>query len=245
MNSFHYPYQHVRAAIILAGGPSVRFGRNKALVKLKDRPMIHYAIDQCEEIADKIVVSISKNDTIEPFRRVLPSNVEIIKDDGATKKSPLTGLKSAISQFNSGYAAVIACDMPFIRSEVLSFLFEEVLGFDLAIPRWQNGYVEPLHAVYNIKKVRECLNRIRIDDSTRVSDLTFMLNSVNYVDVDILRKTDPYLASFLNVNSEKELMFAEGLLNTCSAARTVNFRRKTAITILPSSKTTKMPQIHA
>lgn len=244
MNSFYYPYQHVRGAIILAGGPSVRFGRNKALVKLKDRPMIHYAIEQCKTITDKIIVSISKNDTIEPFRRVLPSDVEIIKDDGAIK-SPLTGFKSAIRQFNSGYVVVIACDMPFIRSEVVDFLFEEVVGFDLAIPRWQNGCVEPLHAVYNIEKVSECLDRIRIDDNTRVSDLMFMLNSVNYVDVDILRKTDQYLTSFFNVNSEKELMLAEGLLNTRGVARAINFRRKTAITILLSSKTTNNARDHA
>jgi molybdopterin-guanine dinucleotide biosynthesis protein A len=213
MNSFFNSNQYVRGAIILAGGPSVRFGRNKALVILNDRPMIHYAIEQCQKITEKIIVCISKNDSIETFRRILQTDVEIIKDDGGMK-SPLTGFKSAIKQFISGYVLVIACDMPFIRSEILDFLFKEVVGFDLAIPRWQNGCVEPLHAVYNIKKVSECLNQITIDDDTRVSDLRFMLNSVNYIDVNILRKIDPYLISFFNVNSEKELTLAEELLNS-------------------------------
>lgn len=209
----------MRRAIILAGGPSIRFGRNKALVKLKDKPLIEYIIDQSRKITDSIVVTISKNDSIEEFQKILPSDIEIIRDDGGLK-SPLTGLISGLNKFLEGYVAVIACDMPFIKSEVLNLLFEKAIGFDLAIPRWPNGYLEPLHAVYEYNKTRQCLSQLKINNRTRVSDLISMLKSVNYLDISAIRKIDPSLRVFFNINSENELKIAENHLNNLLAEKT-------------------------
>jgi molybdopterin-guanine dinucleotide biosynthesis protein A len=201
----------MRGAIILAGGSSMRFGRNKALVRLKDKPLIEYIIDQSRKITDLIVVTISKNDSIEEFQNILPRDIEIIRDDGGLK-SPLTGLMSGLNKFSDGYVAVIACDMPFIKSEVLNLLFEKAIGFDLAIPRWPNGYLEPLHAVYDYNKTRQCLSKLKISNNTRVSDLISMLQSVNYLDISEIRKIDPSLRVFFNINSENELKIAENHL---------------------------------
>ncbi|MFC1506960.1 molybdenum cofactor guanylyltransferase [Thermoproteota archaeon] len=201
----------MRGAIILAGGSSIRFGRNKALVRLKDKPLIEYIIDQSRKITDLIVVTISKNDSIEEFQNILPRDIEIIRDDGGLK-SPLTGLMSGLNKFSDGYIAVIACDMPFIKSEVLNLLFEKAIGYDLAIPRWPNGYLEPLHAVYDYNKTRQCLSKLKISNNTRVSDLISMLQSVNYLDISEIRKIDPSLRVFFNINSENELKIAENHL---------------------------------
>jgi molybdopterin-guanine dinucleotide biosynthesis protein A len=202
----------MHGAIILAGGPSIRFGRNKALVRLNDKPLIQYVIDQISKITETIVVTISKNDSIKEFQKILPSHIEIIKDDGGLK-SPLTGLKSGLNKFSEGYIATIACDMPFIKSEVLKLLFKRVIGFDLAIPRWPNGYLEPLLAVYEFKKTRQSLSQLKIDNNTRVSDLISMLKSVNYLDISEIMKIDPSLRVFFNINTENELKTAENYLN--------------------------------
>ncbi|OGD54474.1 hypothetical protein A3K80_08680 [Candidatus Bathyarchaeota archaeon RBG_13_38_9] len=198
----------MRGVIILAGGPSIRFGRNKALVRLNDKPLIEYIIDQSRKITDTIVVTISKNDSIEEFQKILPSDIDIIRD-GEGLKSPLTGLISGLKKFSEGYVAIIACDMPFIKSEVLDLLFEKAIGFDLAIPRWPNGYLEPLHAVYEFNKTQQCLSQLKISNNTRVSDLIFMLESVNYLDISEIMKIDPSLRVFFNINSENELKIAE------------------------------------
>jgi len=208
----------MRGVIILAGGPSVRFGRNKALVRLNDEPMIKYIINQVRRITDSIVVTISKNDSIEDFQKFLPSDIEIIRDDGDLK-SPLTGLISGMNKFSEGYIAAIACDMPFIKSEVLNLLFEKVIGFDLAIPRWPNGYLEPLLAVYEFKKTRQCLRQLKISNNARVSDLISMLESVNYLDINVIRKIDPSLRVFFNINSENELKIAENYFNNILAEK--------------------------
>jgi molybdopterin-guanine dinucleotide biosynthesis protein A len=198
----------MRGAIILAGGSSLRFSRNKALVRLKDKPLIEYIIDQSRKITDSIVVTISKNDSIEEFQKILPRDIEIVRDGGGLK-SPLTGLISGLNKFSEGYVAVIACDMPFIKSEVLNLLFEKAIGFDLAIPRWPNGYLEPLHAVYEYDETCQCLSQLKINNSTRVSDLISMLKSVNYLDISAIRKIDSSLRVFFNINSQNELKIAE------------------------------------
>ena len=215
----------MRGAIILAGGSSIRFGRNKALVRLKDKPLIEYIIDQSRKITDSIVVTISKNDSIKEFQKILPSDIEIIRDDGSLK-SPLTGLMSGMNKFSEGYIAAIACDMPFVKSEVLNLLFEKVIGFDLAIPRWPNGYLEPLLAVYEFKKTRQCLRQLKISNSTRVSDLISMLESVNYLDINEIRKIDPSLRVFFNINSENELKIAENHLNNLLVEKTNRQNKK-------------------
>ena len=202
----------MRGAIVLAGGPSIRFGRNKALARLNDKPLIKYIIDQVRKITETIVVTVSKNDSIEDFQKILSSDIEIIRDDGDLK-SPLTGLISGMKKFSDGYIATIACDMPFIKSEVLNLLFEKVIGFDLAIPRWPNGYLEPLLAVYEFKKTQQCLRQLKISNNTRVSDLISMLESVNYLDINEIRKIDPSLRVFFNINTENDLKIAENHLN--------------------------------
>ena len=209
----------MRGAIILAGGPSKRFGRNKALVRLKNKPLIEYIIDQARLITEKIIVTICKNDSIEEFQEILPKNIEIIIDENELK-SPLTGLISGLNRFSEGYIAIIASDMPFIKSEVLNMLFQKAIGFDLAIPRWPNGYLEPLHAVYEYKKTRKCLHKLRISNDTRVSDIISMLDSVNYLDISEIKKIDPSLRGFFNINSENELKIAESYLKNLLAERT-------------------------
>ena len=211
----------MRGAIILAGGPSIRFGRNKALIKLHDKPLIEYLVDQVRLITEKIVVTISKNDSIEEFHEILQKNIEIIRDEGDLK-SPLTGLMSGLNRFSEGYIAVIASDMPFIKSEVLNMLFQKVIGFDLAIPRWPNGYLEPLHAVYEYKKTQKCLHQLRIANDTRVSDLISMLESVNYLDIKEIKKIDPSLRGFFNINSEIELKIAESYVNNFLAEKNIH-----------------------
>ena len=205
----------MRGAIILAGGPSRRFGRNKALIRLHNRPLIEYTINQVRLISEKIVVTISKNDSIEKFQEVLPNEIEVIRDNGDLK-SPLTGLISGLNKFSEGYIAVIGCDMPFIKSTVLNLLFEKVVGFDLAIPRWPNGYLEPLHAVYEFNKTQKYIRQLKINNKTRVSDLISMLELVNYLDIDEIKKIDPSLIGFFNINTENELKIAENHLNNLS-----------------------------
>jgi len=48
-----------RAAVILAGGSSSRFGREKALVRLAGKPLICYVFEKVADIVDEVIVVAS------------------------------------------------------------------------------------------------------------------------------------------------------------------------------------------
>lgn len=201
----------MRGAIVLAGGPSSRFERNKALVELGHKPLIRYVIDACQTVVDRIAVAIAEDDDSEAYARVLPAHVELVRDVGKYK-NPLNGMASGMEKLDAAYSVVLPCDTPFIRSEILEFLFEKASGFDAAIPVWPNDYIEPLHAVYKIEAVREALPRIIQDRNSRVSSLIRELASVKYVRTEEIKQFDRRLTCFLNINSLQDLELARASL---------------------------------
>jgi len=93
---------------------------------------------------------------------------------------------------------VSACDMPCIETAVVSYLFDAIGDADAAIPSWNTDMLEPLHAVYR----RHVLLRYLETYSLRP-----MIRSLNtrYVPVEELRRLDPKLRTFTNINKLEEL----------------------------------------
>jgi molybdopterin-guanine dinucleotide biosynthesis protein A len=138
------------------------------------------------------------------YTPILPAGVGLVKDTGEYR-NPLNGLASGITVLDSEFSVVLACDTPFITGRVLKLLFKKADGFDAAVPRWPNGYIEPLHSVYRNKSVKEALPRIMEDENAGVSGLVRALPSVRYVRLEEIRSVDPNLACFLNVNTLQDL----------------------------------------
>ncbi len=207
-------------AIVLAGGPSARFGRTKALVELEGKPLVRYVVDQCRLIAEEIVVAIGKDENPEPYLNALPSEIKTVKDSGTTK-SPINGIATGIRQLDADYVLIVPCDTPFVRGEIMKLFSENVSEFDLAIPLWPNGYIEPLHAVYKIEAIRRVLPSILKNPSSRVVELTFAFNSVRYIGIEQLREFDPYLHSFFNINNPQDLRLAQDILRRATLSITI------------------------
>ncbi|MBS7623010.1 molybdenum cofactor guanylyltransferase [Candidatus Bathyarchaeota archaeon] len=191
-------------AIILAGGTSSRFGRSKALAELGNKPLIRHVIDPCLAVVDSVIVVVSGCEDATAYASILPAEVGLVKDTGE-HRNPLHGLASGITGLDSEYTVVLACDTPFITVKVLELLFKKAVGFDAAVPRWPNDYIEPLHSVYRNRAVKEALPRITGDENTGVSGLVNALHSVRYVRLEEIRSVDPNLACFLNINTLQDL----------------------------------------
>jgi molybdopterin-guanine dinucleotide biosynthesis protein A len=91
--------------------------------------------------------------------------------------------------------------MPCIESTVVSYLFETIGDADAAIPSWNEEMLEPLHAVYRRSVLLEYLR------SHASLSLRSMIRSINtrYVPVSELRRFDPMLKTFTNINKLEEL----------------------------------------
>jgi len=203
-----------KSVIVLAGGRGSRIGVNKALTPLSGTPMILYVVARSLQVTEKVAVAIGRDDAVAAFRKVLPKNVTVLRDS-VSRRSPLvgmlTGLQSVLGTVE--YSAVVPCDSPFIRPKMLQHLFQVAEGHDAAIPIWPNGYVEPLHSVYEVQNtVRAIRLALRTERSSN-RDVIKHLKDVKYVPVEELRGYDPELRTFFNVNRPEELREASKILD--------------------------------
>ena len=80
------------------------------------------------------------------------------------------------------------------------------------IPRWPNGYIEPLHAVYQTELALKAAKNAVIEGKLKVRALIEKLQGVRYVSTMIIQKLDPELLTFFNINTPLELIKAISLV---------------------------------
>lgn len=97
--------------------------------------------------------------------------------------------------------------MPFVDPAVAKFLFKiaSSAGYDAAIPKWGNGMLEPLHAVYQNAPMRAAIKEGARKGEGKISDVLSQLQNVYFLPVARIREIDPGLKTFANINTTEEL----------------------------------------
>jgi molybdopterin-guanine dinucleotide biosynthesis protein A len=127
--------------IILAGGKSRRFQRDKTLVKLGSSGLlIESIVNRCRSIFDEILImSNEKNkfgiEGTDEYSDLFPG------------LGPIGGIHGGLHFMKGNTALVTACDMPFFDSVLAEKLLSLSDGFDVVIP-WDGDNFQPLFAVY-------------------------------------------------------------------------------------------------
>lgn len=191
--------------IVLAGGRSFRFGCDKALETIGKQTLIDRVLEIISFFKSHIIVVTTENYQLPQFSY---PNVKMVADIH-TDKGPLGGIYSGLSSSDFFYNVTIACDMPFLNTDLLAYMTQCSTNFDLTIPRLGN-MIEPLHAIYT----HNCLTPIRTlleHDELRVSSLLSQVK-VRYVEASEINQFDPEHLSFFNVNTKVELNRARELI---------------------------------
>lgn len=199
------------SALILAGGMGSRLGyREKALIDFKGRPLIEEIIERLEEVVDNIIISVRDRAQGELLDAALSREYRFAYDDHRNI-GPISGILSGLSICEDEYCFISACDMPYINANVVDLLFEKSKNYDAAIPRREDGFLEPLHAVYRCAPmIRETKKAIEKGEKIIIAPI-FRMN-VNYVPVNDIRKLDPDLRTFININSNEDILKTSGAL---------------------------------
>lgn len=200
-----------KSAIILAGGISSRFGQDKGLLLLANKPLIRHVLDAINSIVDEKIVVVGAKAQIEDYMKIFDSDVKLVSDD-AHVRSPLLGALTGLRQARGKYAILLPCDTPFISHEVVSLLFELCVNRNAAIPRWPNGYIEPLQAVYRVKPALEAANKAFCAGGLDMRSMISELRGVRYISTLVLQQLDSELRTFFNVNTPLDLKRAESML---------------------------------
>lgn len=202
-------------AAILAGGASRRMGVNKALLRLEDGglglTLIETVLERLREAGLHRPLLVTNSPQEYAFLGL--ENVH----DYVSGAGVLGGILTALRHLSYERVFVVACDMPALNPELVRYMASLSLaaGEDALVPRWRDEAgtvrVEPLHAVYSRACIRPIEKRIE-QGKLKVSDLLEDV-SVRYITEEDMRRYDPQLRSFCNVNTPEEWAraFAENL----------------------------------
>ncbi len=182
---------------ILAGGRGNRIGKEKAEVVLLGKKLIEIAVEKCRSFDYAIVCRDEEQaEKLRVYGRVL---VDEYKNFGV-----LAGLYTAIKRFGS--CVVFAVDMPFVKPEVLEEIWKkaEELKCDALIPI--KKFPEPLLAFYSSNLV-SVLEKAILCGEKRI--LNALRGNIVFYPSEYLKKVDPDLLSFFNINTLEDLKLAE------------------------------------
>lgn len=193
------------SGVILAGGKGSRIGGDKGLADVGGQPMLLHVLGALLEVTDDIVVAVSEG-AGPTYRRVLGPAIRTV-EDRTPDKGPLEGLSNALERVRHDLVAVVPCDVPFLRADVLGLLVSRAAGRDGAVPV-VNGFLEPLVAVYGREAGLECFVRELDTGVGKVGNAVLHMD-VCRVEEEDLRAIDEHLLSFWNVNSKDDLTRAD------------------------------------
>jgi molybdopterin-guanine dinucleotide biosynthesis protein A len=200
----------LKGALLLAGGASARFGRNKAVAELKGKPLLTHVAHVAAQVAGEVVVAIGTESSIYAYKKLLPASAHVVKDRFRVK-TPLVGILTGFQEMQSEYSVVLSCDTPFVKGDVLRLLFRKAARSDAAIPKWPNGDIEPLQAVYKVRSAIPAAKLALSRHEFRNVDMIKRLGRVTYVPVREINRIDRGLITFFNVNRPSDLRRAEAL----------------------------------
>jgi molybdopterin-guanine dinucleotide biosynthesis protein A len=201
-----------RTAVILAGGRSSRFGSNKALQVLAGKPLIHHVVERVSSVTGQVIVVLGRDENNVTYRNFLPGSVRIV-NDCLEGKNPLVGIVSGLSATESDYAAVLACDAPFVNEKVIEHLFRRASNADAAIPKWNGQRIEPLQAVYRRISTLKVASETLAPTDLSLEDMIAKLAQVVYVSVEEeIARIDRGLSTFFNINTREDMKAAEKML---------------------------------
>src|SRR4051812_32003651 len=106
------------AAVILAGGRSLRMGRSKATLSLGADVLLAHVVRAVRPLVDDVVIVAAPDQAMpldaDPMVRVVSDRV---RDTG-----PLLAMARGLEAIRGDAAFALACDAPFVRAEVLRAL---------------------------------------------------------------------------------------------------------------------------
>ncbi|MEM2934511.1 MAG: molybdenum cofactor guanylyltransferase [Methanocellales archaeon] len=193
----------MRGGLVLAGGKSTRMQRDKALLEIGKKRMINLVLESLGQVVDEIAVAAANK---EQGERLKPYIGEArLAYDEIPEFGPLAGIVAGLRVLNSNSIFIAACDMPFINPRVVELLFNQAQDCDALIPRWENGRLETLHAVYKRESMMQAAKQAIEQGKHIILAAVFKLSKVSYISIEDIKKIDPELKTLLNLNKPSDI----------------------------------------
>ncbi|MEJ7753134.1 MAG: molybdopterin-dependent oxidoreductase, partial [Candidatus Limnocylindrales bacterium] len=115
------------SGIVLAGGRSSRFGRDKLAEPLDGRPLLHHAIRALASVCTEVIVVAPAGGLTVALPADLPVPLHVVSD-GTSFSGPLLGLAAGAAAAEEWWLVVAGGDMPSLEPTVLRTMLRAVAG---------------------------------------------------------------------------------------------------------------------
>lgn len=198
---------------VLAGGRSVRMGRDKAGLDFAGVPLLERMLGKLRQLGVKARVAGMR----EPVKGVVAEVVSDLHPDCG----PLSGMETALSRSETQLVMLLGVDLPLVEVEFLQWLLEraQVSGAAATIPRVL-GQPQPLCAVYGRELLGGIARALNSGDFKTMSAVEGATADARLDVFDVERVAAagawdsvlPAHCQFVNCNTREELAAAAALL---------------------------------
>jgi len=173
-------------------------GRPKAVLDFGGVPLLNRIVIELKRRFDEIVI-VAAPESESQVRIEIPG-LKIVHDESAFA-GPLGALRRGLKALDHDVAFACSCDLPLLNADVAVGLIAMLNDFDAVIPE-VGGKPQPLHAVYR----KRCASAIESLAASGEKRLTASAGAINAkrVGEHELRRLDPELDSFFNVNTPED-----------------------------------------
>ena len=203
-------YENI-TGILLAGGESKRMGRPKAGIKLGGRSLLQRALDPLLQICGTTMLV-----TRTPLE-FADLDIQLVRDL-VPGEGPLGGLATGLFHANTPWAMVVACDLPFLRPEVMEHLAAMTVnapsGPRAFVPRTEGGW-QPLAAVYSTECLKPAQALLSLG-GRKVDDVRHHGVAWHSIPAEEFVPMDDTLQSFINLNTPEDLADAKNRIENPS-----------------------------
>lgn len=185
-------------AVILCGGLSTRLGMNKTDLQFKAQSFLERIAEEVGFVCSPIV--LVGDVRFEQHR--LPKQA-ILASDERPGNGPLEGIRVGLKRLANqvDYAFVTSCDVPLIKSQLISHL-AELRGNQQAVIPHDGTRIYGMTAIYPTSLHEQIGQQIE-RGQLRVSELGEICSAQN-PHTHSFREIDPHLHSITNINSAKD-----------------------------------------
>jgi len=190
--------------VILAGGLNSRMnGTNKALLDVGGVSVIERTMALFDDMFGKVlVVSNTPQD-------LLDLDVKIVSDIFPERCS-LAGIHFALFHADTPWIFVAPCDNPFLSREMVALvLSHRTEGATIVVPETEKG-LEPLCAAYSRENLK--LAETRLAEGRYKIQSLFRNKRTRKVPEANIRRIDPDLRTFFNINTPEDYQWALTML---------------------------------
>ncbi|WP_300670818.1 molybdenum cofactor guanylyltransferase [Desulfoluna sp.] len=192
--------------VILAGGLNSRMnGTNKAFLELGGESVIARTLALFNEIFSQVLV-VSNNP-----QAFLEFDVKIVTDIFPERCS-LAGIHAALFHAETPWVFVAPCDNPFLSRAMVELVLScRSEGSTIVVPETSKG-LEPLCAAYSRENLKLAERRLA-EGRYKIQSL-FRRKRTRKVPEEAIRRIDPELRTFFNINTPEDYAWAQSLLDT-------------------------------